>query len=118
MKSSINPISLKSLLMLVLSTMTFALFGQVIPEIETRFANPSYDHDTREYYLDVEVLSADEPEQLFGMNFIFYYDASKMAFTGVDQIHQGYGILGDPPKAQLGNEQSGVQLFNLENAAG
>ena len=67
MKSSINLISMKSLLMLVLCTMTFTLFGQAIPEIETRFANPSYDRDTRvgavfnrvwtyDRYIETEVL--------------------------------------------------------------
>jgi len=117
MKSGLNQNTFKGLAMLILCTMTFSLFGQTLPQIEARFANPTYDRATRSYYLDVELHSKTAPEFLFGINLRFFYDASKMEFKKADQFHQGYGILGNALKPVVGNPQSGLQLFDFNNAA-
>jgi len=116
MKSRINPNSFKGLLVLFLSTIALSLFSQSLPQIEARFANPSYNKETRTYYLDVELHSKTSAEQLFGMNLRFFYDASLLEFQRMDQFHQGYGILGNAPKPTVGTEQSGIQLFGFTNA--
>jgi hypothetical protein len=117
MKSRINPISLKGTLLFVLFVTTVSLFGQALPRIDARFANPRYDRDTKSYFLDVELSCKDAPQILFGMNLRFFYDASMMQFQKVDEFHQGYAILGNAPKPAVGNEQSGQQLFAFNHAA-
>lgn len=117
MKITLNPNTFKGLILLVLCVTTVSLFGQSLPRIEARFSNPNYDRQTRTYYLDVELNSKDSPEILFGMNLRFFYDASLMQFQKVDQFHQGYGILGAPPKPAVGNNQSGTQLFGFSHGA-
>lgn len=117
MKSGVNPNNFKGLVMLVLCTIAFSLSGQSLPQIETRFANPTYNRETRNFYLDVELHSKTSTEILFGMNLRFFYDASKLSFQNVDQFHQGYGILGSAPQVNVGNEQGGIQLFGFTDAA-
>ena len=117
MKSSVNPNSIKGFIMMILCSLTFCLTGQTLPQIEARFANPSYDSETRNYFLDVELHSKTSAEKLFGMNLRFFYDASKMEFAKADQFQQGYGILGNAPKATVGSAESGTQLFDFNNAA-
>ena len=91
--------------------------GQVMPEIAVRFANPQFDAETRTYRLDVELRAAGSPQQLFGMNLRFFYDASMMEFRYLDEFHPGYGVLGSVPKAYRGNSASGQQLFGFPEAA-
>ena len=117
MKSTLHPNSFKGLILLVLCVTTMSLFGQSLPRIEARFSNPNFDRQARIFYLDVELSSKDSPEKLFGMNLRFFYDASLMNFQKVDQFHQGYGILGTPPKPVVGNSQSGTQLFGFSSSA-
>lgn len=117
MKSALNPNNFKGLVFIVLCMTSLSLFGQTLPRIEARFSNPSYDRQSRTYYLDVELNSKDAPEMLFGMNLRFFYDASLMQFQKVDQFHQGYGILGAQPKPSVGNSQSGAQLFGFNHGA-
>ncbi len=117
MKSTFNPKTFKGLFLLILCVTTVSLFGQSLPRIEARFSNPSYDRQSRTYFLDVELNSKDAPEILFGMNLRFFYDASLMQFQKVDQFHQGYGILGAQPKPTVGNNQSGAQLFGFSHGA-
>lgn len=95
---------------------TIAL-GQFMPEITVRFANPQFDIETRVYRVDVELRAADSPQQLFGMNLRFFYDASIMEFRYLDEFHHGYGILGSAPQVYRGNSASGQQLFDLPEAA-
>ena len=99
-------------LIAILSLLGFTplMKGQSVPQIHVRFANPSFDHQSREYLLDVELSSAAEKEVLFGMNVRFFYDANMLEFKKLDQIKPGYGILGEAPKALKGNDQSGSQL--------
>jgi hypothetical protein len=118
MKPSMNLNRIKGITVLVLCTMTFSLFSQALPEIGIRFANPGYEHTSRSYTVDVEVISKEAAEKLFGMNFRFYYDASMLTFEAIDQIYAGYGILGDVPEASVGNELSGKTLFSFQKAAG
>jgi len=118
MKSGINLISLKSIFLLTLCTVTFTLFGQSLPRIEARFSNPAFDHETRNYTLDVELNSKDSPELLFGMNLRFFYDASLLEYVKIDQFQQGYGFLGQAPVPTIGNPQSGAGLFSFNQAAG
>lgn len=117
MKPFNQSMPLKTTLLVVLTMAIGTLFGQALPRIEARFANPKYDRDLRTYYLDVELHSKDGAEMLFGMNLRFFYDASLMQFQKADQFKQGYGILGAPPKPVVGNEQSGAQLFTFSHAA-
>lgn len=117
MKTGINPINLKSILLLLICVTSFSLFGQALPRIEARFANPRYDRAAKTYFLDVELNSKTSPEILFGMNLRFFYDASLMQFQKVDEFSQGYGILGNAPKPAVGNQQSGQQLFDFNHAA-
>lgn len=116
MKTGINPSKVNFIAVLFFLISVITLTGQALPQIETRFSNPSFNKATREYFVDVELHSKLAPEGLFGMNLRFFYDASLLTFQGVDQFHQGYGILGSPPKAFVGNPTSGVQLFNFSNA--
>lgn len=104
-----------TLIMILVSSVS--VFGQTLPRVEARFANPKYDRDARKYYLDVELHSKDDPQLLFGMNLRFFYDASLLQFQNVDQFVRGYGILGSAPKAIMGTEQSGIQLFSFSHAA-
>lgn len=117
MKSGKNPITVQGIIMLLLCVASFSVFGQALPRIEARFANPQFDRATRTYFLDVELNAKTSPEILFGMNLRFFYDASVMEFQKVDDFHQGYGILGAAPVAAVGNEQSGQQLFGFNHAA-
>jgi hypothetical protein len=117
MNSSVNPNTFKGFLILILIAFQVGVSGQSLPQIEARFANPAYDRESRNYYLDVELHSKTSPEVLFGLNLRFFYDALKMEFIKVDQFHQGYGILGNAPKPAVGNAQSGAQLFDFTNAA-
>lgn len=95
---------------------TIAL-GQFMPEIAARFANPQFDAEARAYCLDVELRTSASPQQLFGMNLRFFYDASMMEFRHLDEFHPGYGILGSAPQAYRGNSTSGQQLFGFSEAA-
>src|SRR6187431_1283262 len=103
MKTSINLISVRFIAFLFFCASTIALTGQAMPQIQARFSNPVFDMETREYFLDVELNSVLAQENLFGMNLRFFYDATYMEFKGVDQFHQGYGLLGDAPKPFVGN---------------
>ena len=94
------------------------LFGQTTPQIDIQFANPTYDRDARTYAVDVELKSMIAPEDLFAMNLRFFFDASMLQYTGIDQFHPGYGFLGEPPEAIVGTQNSGTALFAFENAAG
>lgn len=93
------------------------VFGQAMPQINARFTNPQFDHETRNYFLDVELNARESREVLFGMNVRFFYDATLLEYQYLDQFKQGYGVLGDLPKVFKGNDQSGVQMFNLRGAA-
>lgn len=117
MKSGKGKISIRSVILLLLCISSTIVVGQTMPRVEARFANPRYDHDTRTYFLDVELNAKNSPEILFGMNLRFFYDASVMEFQKVDEFHQGYGILGSAPVLSLGNLQSGQQLFGFTHAA-
>jgi hypothetical protein len=117
MKSVKNPINLKGIVLFILCVTAGSLFGQSLPLIQARFANPRYDRDTKTYFLDVELSSKSSAELLFGMNLRFFYDASLMEFKKVDEFSQGYGLLGSAPKPSLGNPQSGQQLFSFNQAA-
>jgi len=116
MKTSINLISVRFIAFLFFCASTIALTGQAMPQIQARFSNPVFDMETREYFLDVELNSVLAQENLFGMNLRFFYDATYMEFKGVDQFHQGYGLLGDAPKPFVGNGNSGVQFFSFSHA--
>lgn len=109
---------MKNLLTLFFAISVMSLFGQALPQIEARFANPAYDRNTRNYYLDVELTSKTSAENLFGMNLRFFYDASALEYQAVDQFHQGYGFLGNPPQPIVGAPTSGTQLFGFPQAAG
>lgn len=109
---------MKNLFTLLLSLTVISLFGQALPQIEARFANPTFDHKTRNYYLDVELTSKNSPENLFGMNLRFFYDATLLQYQSIDQFHQGYGFLGAAPSAIIGTPESGAQLFGFSQAAG
>ena len=93
------------------------LSGQAVPQVNVRFANPSFDHQSREYALEVELNSASEKEVLFSMNVRFFYDANLLEFKKLDQIKPGYALLGETPKAMKGSDQSGGQLFGWDGAA-
>lgn len=108
---------MRSMVMLLLCVTSCSLFGQTLPRIEARFTNPRYDRETRTYFLDVELNSKSSPEILFGMNLRFFYDASVMDFEKVDELHQGYGLIGNAPQPAVGNQQSGQQLFDFNHAA-
>ena len=116
MKTGINPIKVNFLTALFLLVSVIALRAQALPQIEARFSNPAFNKASREYFVDVELHSKLAPEGLFGMNLRFFYDASLLTFQGVDQFHQGYGILGTAPKPFVGNASSGSQLFNFSHA--
>ena len=116
MKTRINPISVRCIAFLFFCASTIALTGQALPQIQARFANPSFDKETREYFVDVELNSKNSQENLFGMNLRFFYDPSYMEFQNVDQFQQGYGILGEVPKPFVGNANSGVQFFNFSHS--
>lgn len=118
MKSVNNLIHLKHMVLVVLSMTSLLLFGQGKPQIDIQFANPKYDSDTRTYTVDVELMSMIEPEILFAMNLRFFYDASLLQYKGIDQFHQGYGFLGEAPKAIVGGQSSGAVLFDFGNNAG
>jgi hypothetical protein len=116
MKTGINPSKANFIAVLFFLASAMTLTGQALPQIEARFSNPAYNEESREYFVDVELHSRLAPEGLFGMNLRFFYDASMMTFQGVDQFHQGYGILGTAPKPFVGNATSGVQFFNFNQA--
>ena len=119
MTKGINLNLMKSkLLVLLLCASVYSLTGQSLPQIEARFANPQYEQSTRTYYLDVELFSKTSAEILFGMNLRFFYDAAMLTYDGLDQFHQGYGFLGNPPTPIVGAPQSGIQLFGFPQAAG
>lgn len=118
MKSALNQISLKNIVLVVLCMATATLFGQTTPQIDVQFANPSYDRETRTYKVDVEFKSMTEPEMLFAMNVRFFYDATMLQYKGIEDFHSGYGFLGEAPVAITGTADSGVKLFNFEEAAG
>lgn len=117
MKSSNTIWGRNTAVLLFLLVSAIAGFGQSLPRIEARFSNPRFEKDSRKYYLDVELHAKDAPQLLFGMNLRFFYDAAMMQFQNVDQFRPGYGILGAPPKAIVGTDQSGVQLFSFSHAA-
>ena len=104
-------------ILLVLFISAVFAYGQALPRIEARFSNPRFEKDARKYYLDVELHSKEGTELLFGINLRFFYDASLLQFQNADQFSQGYGILGAAPKAIVGTEQSGSQLFSFNHAA-
>ncbi|MEO5905283.1 MAG: hypothetical protein ABIQ11_01055 [Saprospiraceae bacterium] len=105
------------IVLFVLLGLNTQLNGQAIPQVNVRFANPSFDHQSREYSLEVELNSASEKEVLFSMNVRFFYDANMLEFNKLDQIKPGYALLGEAPKAMKGNDQSGSQLFGWDGAA-
>lgn len=92
------------------------LFGQGMPEINARFANPLFDSHTKMYYVDVELSSKATNEYLFGMNVRFFYDATMLDFQNFDQFNVAYGTLGAVPSTQQGTSEAGSQLFNLKEA--
>ena len=119
MKSMITNLgkSVKALLTLCAIVSTISLLsGQAMPQINTRFANPHFDDNTRMYFLDVELNSKTSSEYLFGMNVRFFYDATMLEFQHFDQFSAGYGIQGDAPRSVLAAGQAGIQMFNLKEA--
>lgn len=88
-----------------------------LPSVGVRFANPQYDEQSGTYWVDVELQSNQQDQQLFGMNVRFFYDATKMAFTKFRNFADGYDILGDPPVAHVGNASSGEHMFNFDREA-
>jgi len=92
--------------------------GQSLVNIQIRFANPQFEKSSQTYSLDVEMRSNVADEQLFGINVRFFYDAAMLSFSHLDNFQQGYGILGDTPKAFVGNSNSGSQMFKFYEAAG
>lgn len=118
MKSALNQISLKNIVLAVLCITSLPLFGQTMPQIDIQFSNPTYDRASRTYTVDVELISMTEPEMLFAMNLRFFYDATLLQYKSIEQFHQGYGFLGEAPEAIVGTENSGSQLFNFDQAAG
>jgi hypothetical protein len=111
--------SVLTALLAIISLFGFSVMGlgQSMPEISVRFAHPQYDQDKHLYTLDVEMRSNGAAQSLFGMNVRFFYDASVLEFSHLDEFHAGYGILGDAPQAFRGNASSGVQLFGFSSAA-
>ena len=95
-----------------------SLLAQDKAQILTRFHNPVYDPVSRTYAVDVEMTSGQSQETLFGLNTRFYYDATKLEFLAFDQFAAGYGVLLEAPKSYVGNDVSGVQIFNFGRAAG
>ncbi len=95
-----------------------SLAGQERPLVEIRFTNPVYDVNSRMYSVDAEMMSLNADEEFFGMNLRFFYDATFLQFKAIDQVHQGYGFLGTPPKAVVGGATSGSVLFDFDNKAG
>ena len=119
MKSGFKTIRIQWIALVLCCAFTWMVNGQVVlPQINARFANPSLDPETRQYFLDVELSTKSGKEALFGMNLRFFYDASVLEFEQVDQFREGYGILGEAPKAFVGNESSGTQLFGFSSNAG
>jgi hypothetical protein len=111
--------SVLTALLAIISLFSFSTMGlgQSMPEISVRFAHPQYDQETHIYTLDVEMRTNGAAQSLFGMNVRFFYDASLLEFSHLDEFHAGYGILGDAPQAFRGNSSSGVQLFSFPAAA-
>ena len=91
--------------------------GQGLDRVFTRFANPQFDQETRNYSLDVELRSEEDNQFLFGMNVRFFYDATQLEFLRFDDFHTSYGILGAPPNARKGTPSSGLELFDFYAAA-
>jgi hypothetical protein len=111
--------SLLTVLLAVISLFGFSTlgFGQFMPEISVRFANPQYDQEAHLYTVDVEMRANGAVQSLFGMNVRFFYDAAVLEFSHLDEFHAGYGVLGNAPQAFRGSSSSGVQLFGFPEAA-
>lgn len=97
---------------------TLALAQKGAANLSIRFAHPQYEAQTKTYNVDVEMKAAGTPRKLFGMNVRFFYDASELEFLSLGELPAGYGILGEAPKAFVGNNNSGNAMFNLDASAG
>lgn len=91
--------------------------AQELASVSVRLNNPQFEAASRTLSLDVELQSETSNEQLFGINVRFFYDAEKLDFQFIDNLAEGYQILGDLPVAKVGNASSGMALFNLERTA-
>ncbi|MBK8492599.1 MAG: hypothetical protein IPL49_17340 [Saprospirales bacterium] len=92
-------------------------FGQTSSLISVRFANPHYDVQANTYTLDVEMKAIGSPQQLFGMNVRFFYDASELEFLSLEALHPSYSLLGGSPNVFKGNSASGPEMFSFEESA-
>lgn len=103
--------------LLFMISLSIASYGQNLAQINARFANPQFDFATRTYFLDVEISTKGPNHFLFGMNVRFFYDAGRLQFLYLDQLHGGYTLTGKSPQSYVGNPQSGAKMFGLTGAA-
>ncbi|MBK9335053.1 MAG: hypothetical protein IPM98_00130 [Lewinellaceae bacterium] len=106
----------------LLATALFIGLGTLLAQansarISTRFANPQFNAQAKTYTLDIEMQAEGAPEQLFGLNMRFFYDASELEFVSMSELHPSYMIQGALPQAFRGNDASGSALFNFEASA-
>lgn len=103
---------------LFLGVVNAALAQKGGANVMIRFAHPQFEKQTKSYSVDVEMKADGTQRKLFGMNVRFFYDAAALEFLSLGELPDGYGILGDAPKAFVGNEESGHIMFNMDASAG
>lgn len=116
-KIPLPPVSGLCLATLLLFQMTVNLPAQGSSQMRLRFANPAYSADNKLFSVQAEIKSVKGIEYLFGMNVRFFYDASLLQFEKLDALPSGYHTMGQIPRAQKGNEFSGLRLFDFQAAA-
>lgn len=98
--------------------------GGVIPEavaqspvITVRFANPQSNCGTQEYCLDVEFISDQPDQEVFGMNVRLFYDDDLLELIDFRDFQGGYGPVAPNPPSITTSEFAGPALFNFAGPA-
>ncbi|MEE9373177.1 MAG: hypothetical protein V3V00_09010 [Saprospiraceae bacterium] len=79
-----------------------------------RFANPSFDCMAKTYCLDVEYMSDNVADTLYGTNVRFFYNSTELTFKELRNFAPDYGIALSFA-AQTGISSSGASLFNFDS---
>jgi hypothetical protein len=98
----------KSIFLVLIFLAGFDLSAQSqIPVVTVRFANPSYNCDTRTYCLDVEFNSDSSDQKVFGVNVRFFYDDYVLEYVSMEDFESGYEMP-ENPSVTTGSTGSGA----------
>jgi len=99
-------------MMTITMMMSLAVYSQN-SNVGIRFANPTFDCDSRTYCVDVEYQSNQSGDVLFGTNVRFFYNSTELSFIDFRNLAPGY-VVSVVPNPQTGVPTSGADLFNFD----